>query len=174
MIDPKPGPKDVILQEAISKEEFIDVLDVMFRHPEKENLIRNSYVNTFSFLESISANYKQFLKTKDVYDLRVPLFHTEALMKWEPTVATLEFLGPYTIYNLNWLIRKLNEMEEEFSLEDETISLLIKRRNEYWEENSLPIDEDFELFAALFYEQAFPHRGSEFEDSLLFKGTNKE
>lgn len=97
------------------------------------------------------------------------MFHTEALMKWEPTVATLEFLGPYTIYNLNWLIRKLNEAEEEFSLEDETISVLIKRRNEYWEENSLPIDEDFELFAALFYEQAFPHRGSEFEDGLLLK-----
>lgn len=174
LIDPKPELKDVILQEAISKEEFIDVLDVMFRYPEKENLIRSSYVNTFSFLESISTNYKQFLKTKDVYDLRVPLFHTEALMKWEPTVATLEFLGPYTIYNLNWLIRKLNEMEEEFSLEDETISLLIKRRNEYWEENSLPIDEDFELFAALFYEQAFPHRGSEFEDNLLFKDTNKK
>ncbi|WP_061249007.1 hypothetical protein [Leptospira alstonii] len=169
LIDPiaRPEPADAILREAVSKGEFIDVLDVMLRHPEKETLIRNSYINTFSFLESISANHKYFLKTKDAYDLRIPLFHTEALMKREPTIATLEFLGPYTIYNLNWLIRKLNEGEEEFSLEDETISVLIKRRNEYWEKNSLPIDEDFELFAALFYEQAFPHRGSEFEDVLL-------
>lgn len=170
---PRPAPEDTILREAISKGEFIDILDVMFRHPERESLIRNSYLNTFSFLESISANYKQFLKSQDAYDLRIPLFHTEALMKREPTVATLEFLGPYTIYNLNWLIRKLNEAGEEFSLEDETISVLIKRRNEYWENQSLATDEDFELFAALFYEQAFPHRGSDFDDALLFKESDE-
>ncbi|TGK32671.1 hypothetical protein EHQ12_12050 [Leptospira gomenensis] len=166
---PRPEPKDTVLREAMAKGEFVDLIDVLFSHPEKEDLIRNSYLNTFSFLESISANYKQYLKTQDAYDLRIPLFHTEALMKREPTVATLEFLGQFTIYNLNWLIRKLNEAGEEFSLEDETISMLIKRRNEFWDENSLPIDEDFELFAALFYEQAFPHRGSEFEDSAILR-----
>lgn len=47
LIDPRPG--DTILKDAISKGEFIDVLDVMFRYPEKETLIRNSYINTFLF-----------------------------------------------------------------------------------------------------------------------------
>ncbi|XDD50591.1 hypothetical protein AB3N59_01935 [Leptospira sp. WS92.C1] len=166
---PRPEPADRVLREALKKGEFIDLIDVLFQYPEKENLIRSSYLNTFSFLESISSNYKQYLKSKDAYDLRVPLFHTEALMKREPTVATLEFLGAFTIYNLNWLIRKLNEAGEEFSLEDETISMLIKRRNEYWDEKSLIADEDFELFAALFYEQAFPHRGSDFDETLLMR-----
>ncbi|RHX91792.1 hypothetical protein [Leptospira stimsonii] len=169
---PRPEPADQILREAITKGEFIDIIEVLFQHPEKEDLIRSSYLNTFPFLESISTNYKQYLKSGDAYDLRIPLFHTEALMKREPTVATLEFLGPFTIFNLNWLIRKLNEAGEEFSLEDETISVLIKRRNEFWEQNSLEVDEDFELFAALFYEQAFPHRGSEFDDALLLRETD--
>ena len=53
----------------------------------------------------------------------------------------------------------------DFSLEDRTILLLIKRRNDYWDENKLAEDEDFELFAALFFEQAYPNRGAEELDS---------
>ncbi|MFB5649150.1 hypothetical protein ACE5IS_00775 [Leptospira wolffii] len=159
--EPRPAPLDGILREAVQKDTFVDLIEVMQRHPEKEKLIRSSYVNLFPFFESISSGYKQYMQTKDPYYLRIPLYHTETLMKREPSLATLEFTGNFSIHNLNWLVRRLNQGGKEFSLEDETISILIKRRNQYWEKNNLPEDEDFDLFAALFYEQAFPNRGLE-------------
>ena len=55
-----------------------------------------------------------------------------------------------------------------FSLEDRTIALLIKRRNEFFEEKDFPVDDDFELLSALFFEQAYPHRGAEELDAQDF------
>ncbi|MGJ4745232.1 hypothetical protein ACQV5M_02625 [Leptospira sp. SA-E8] len=159
--EPRPAPFDSILREAVAKDQFVDLIEVSMLHPEKEKLIRTSYTNSWPFFESISNGYKQYQQTKDPYYLRVPLYHTENLMKREPSLSTLEFTGNFFIHNLNWLIRKMNRGGKEFSLEDETISILIKRRNEYWEKKNLPADEDFDLFAALFYEQAFPNRGLE-------------
>ncbi|PJZ69765.1 hypothetical protein CH373_10990 [Leptospira perolatii] len=164
-VEPRKAPLDEILREAQRKDSLIDLLEVIRTRPELEARIRNSYVNTMHFFDSISAGYKQFLETKDPHNLRIPLYHTETLMKREPTIASLEILGSFCLHNLNWMVRRLNRGQAEFSLEDETISILIKRRNEYWEKNNLPVDEDFNLFAALFYEQAFPNRGLEEMDS---------
>ncbi|TGK07586.1 hypothetical protein EHO59_05655 [Leptospira semungkisensis] len=159
--EPRPYPLDSILREAAQKDYFVDLIDIIRLHPEKEKLIHSSYVNSMAFFESISSGYKQYQQTKDAHYLRIPLYHTETLMKREPSLSTLEFTGNFFMHNLNWLIRRLNKGGMEFSLEDETISVLIKRRNEYWEKKNLPADEDFDLFAALFYEQAFPNRGLE-------------
>lgn len=160
-VEPRPEPQDAILREARQKDSFIDLMEIIRLYPEKEKLINTSYINTLQFFESVSSGYQQYMQTEDSYYLRIPLYHTEALMKREPSLAALEFLGSFTLHNLNWLVRRLNQGGKEFSLEDETISVLIKRRNEYWEKKNLPEDEDFNLFSALFYEQAFPHRGLE-------------
>jgi len=80
-------------------------------------------------------------------------------LTWKLSHACLSI--SYTKRNCEWLIKRLNKGGVLFSLEDRTISLLIKRRNEFFEENDYPVDDDFELLSALFFEQAYPHRGAE-------------
>ena len=128
-------------------------------------MIKKSYVNFQSILETIDDQVSQFESTGDAEYLRTVVYLTETLMMYEPTIATLELLGEFAIHNLNWFIKRLNIGKVDFSLEDRTILLLIKRRNDYWDENKLAEDEDFELFAALFFEQAYPNRGAEELDS---------
>jgi hypothetical protein len=163
LIDPIPREeKDFYLKEAMEKNELVNIHQILKgkKTPETE-LIRRAYQSSLGMFETIDDQLEQFLFTGD-YNLLLPaLYITETLMLFEPTLATLEILGDFCIYNLQWLIRKLNEGNVSFSLEDRNVLLLIKRRNEYWEREQLPEDEDFELFAALFFEQAYPHRGAE-------------
>jgi len=167
---PRKGGIDEILEQAIENNEIIDPIRIMEKFPKYKDEIRNSYRNFMLLLEKISLNQEQYLESDDPEFLKSSIYATETLMKYEPTLASLEFLGEFVMYNLIWFIRKLNEHKKQFSLEDETIALLIQIRNKFWEENNLPEDPDFELFSALFYEQAFPHRGAEAlsaEDFLL-------
>ncbi|MBE7413133.1 MAG: hypothetical protein L6Q54_12120 [Leptospiraceae bacterium] len=165
---PRNSPYDDILREAIKWDALIDIVGVIEKYPEYEKIIQNSYRNSFSMFEKISTSYDEFKKTEDAEVLKIPVYLTETLMLFEPTIASLEILGEFAMYNLNWLIRKLNLQNIEFSLEDRTTSILIKRRNEYWEENNLLVDDDFELLSALFYEQAYPHRGAQELEEMDF------
>lgn len=110
--------------------------------------------------ETISHIFNTYHETKNTEELKTACYLTEALLKYEPTLASLRFFRDYVIFNLNYFIRELNKAKIEFSLEDATVSLLIKRRNELWEEENRAEDEDFDLLAALFFEQAFPNRGA--------------
>ena len=92
----------------------------------------------------------------------------EILLEYEPSIAALEFLGPFQSWNVNWLIRKMNMSGVEITASDKTVSYLIKLRNVYWEENDLEYDENFEVLAALFYEQAYPNRGLTYEEEDYF------
>ncbi len=165
---PRNPPYDNILRQAIEWDALIDIIGVIEKYPEHEKIIRTSYRNSFSMFEKISTSYDEYRKTGDAEALKVPVYLTETLMLFEPTIASLEILGEFAMYNLNWLIRKLNVQEVNFSLEDRTTSILIKRRNEYWDENNFPIDDDFELLSALFYEQAYPHRGAQELEEMDF------
>jgi hypothetical protein len=158
---PREG-RDNYLREAIEKNEIVNIHQILKGKKSPElDLIRKSYSGCLSMFESIDDQLEQFIFTGD-YNLLLPaLYITETMMLFEPTLASLEILGDYCLYNLQWLIRKLNEGNVAFSLEDRNVLLLIKRRNEYWEREALPEDEDFDLFAALFFEQAYPHRGAE-------------
>lgn len=156
---PRTG-KDIIIEKAFLSDSFIDILSLINEYPEYTDLLKKSYQKFLPMLETISDNVKQFAVTGDCEFLKVPVYLTETMILFEPTLATLEFLGEYTIYNLNWLIKRLNIGNINFSLEDRTICILIKRRNDYWDEQKLPIDEDFDIMAALFFEQAYPHRGA--------------
>ncbi len=161
LINVIPRETDFILKEAIEKDTFIDLLKLIEEKKDYSKLIKTSYKYHLGMLETISYNITQFLENKDPEFLKSPIYLTEVIMMYEPTLATLEVLGDYALYNLQWLIRKMNTIQYSFSLEDRTIALLIKRRNQYFEEKKLPEDEEFELLSALFFEQAYPHRGAD-------------
>lgn len=162
LVDPSPrgNGMDALLEAAISEKRIVDVWEFYELHPEHKEKIEKSYWNTLPLLEHISRIINNYKKNGEPNELKDACYLTETLLKTEPTLASLELFGEYGIYNLNWFIRHLNKHRIQFSLEDTTISLLIKRRNEFWESHSLAEDPDFELFVALFYEQAFPHRGA--------------
>jgi glutaredoxin-related protein len=162
LIPPHPRPEfDEILITAQKEDTFINLLDLSKAGKDYSNVITKSYLSNLSILETISDNLEQYEESKNFEFLKIPVYLTETLMLTEPTLATLEVLGEYSIHNLIWLIKRLNRGGIPFSLEDRTISLLIKRRNEFFEEKEFPVDDDFELLSALFFEQAYPHRGAE-------------
>ncbi|MCB1169348.1 MAG: hypothetical protein KDK25_03390 [Leptospiraceae bacterium] len=159
LIDPEPrtDPDDRILRDHIEAEKFVDLLQVLGDYPQFTTLILDSYHETFHMYESLSRTMKE--ARTDAMRYRTALYMVETLGQHEPTLAALEALGEFQSWNLNWLIRTMNEKGVEFACADYTISYLIKRRNEYWEQNDLPFDERFEILASLFYDQAFPNRG---------------
>lgn len=159
LIDPEPrsDPDDAVLRDHIQDEKFMDLLQVLGDYPQYTTLILDSYHETFHMYESLSRTMKDARNNMEKY--RTALYMVETLGQHEPTLAALEALGEFQSWNLNWLIRTMNERGIEFACADYTISYLIKRRNEYWEQNELPFDERFEILASLFYDQAFPNRG---------------
>lgn len=161
LIPPTPRKTDEILIRAQKEDKFINLLELSKSKEKYAEVIHKSYRNNLSILETISDNLQQYEESKNAELLKIPVYLIETLMLTEPTLATLEVLGEYSLHNLIWLIKRLNKGGILFSLEDRTISLLIKRRNEFFEEKDYPIDDDFELLSALFFEQAYPHRGAE-------------
>ncbi|MCB1157925.1 MAG: hypothetical protein H7A25_02815 [Leptospiraceae bacterium] len=159
-IEPRKD-RDKFLKDAIKSGSFMDILKLSKSNPDMQEEFAKSYQNFMSILKTISDSVMQFIVTDNYEHLKIPLYLTETMMQYEPTVASLEYFGDYATYNLNWLIKKLNFGKIAFSLEDKTISFLIKRRNAFWEEKEKEMDEDFEILSALFYEQAYPHRGAE-------------
>ena len=159
LIDPQPRdePDDEILRDHIEAEKFVDLLQVLGDYPQYTTLILDSYHETFHMYETLSGVMKDARNNPENY--RTALYMVETLGQHEPTLAALEALGEFQSWNLNWLIRSMNEAGIEFACADYTISYLIKRRNEYWEQSGLPFDERFEILASLFFDQAFPNRG---------------
>lgn len=163
LVDPPPRSDglDAILNAYKERGNFLDIIQVAEDYPDHKDLILRSYHDRMGMFENIHKALQSFQHSDSAIELKSACYVTEALMKYEPTVASLKLFPDFLVYNLNWLIRQLNLAKIPFSLEDTTISLLIKRRNEHWEAEGLPEDSDFDLLSALFYEQAFPHRGAE-------------
>ncbi|MFN3605135.1 MAG: hypothetical protein ACK4UJ_10530 [Leptonema sp. (in: bacteria)] len=166
LIDPPFDEKYPILNEKMKKNSFFSIIEVLEEYPEYTSLILESYRDIFSFLERIEESLKEARSNPEFY--KTCFYLCERIFKFEPTLAYLEILGDYISWDLNWLIRKLNENKIKFSAEDDTIAYLIKRRNLYWEENQLPFDERFEILAALFYDLAYPNRGLSIEEQDMF------
>jgi hypothetical protein len=166
LIDPPFDDRYPILNELMKKNRFCDLVNVLNDYPEHTTTILESYKDTFHFHEKVAQTLREARHNPESY--KVVLYLCETIMKFEPTLAYLEVLGDYISWNINWLIRKLNELNIPFSCEDDTVAYLIKRRNIYWEENQLPYDERFEILAALFYDQAYPNRGLAIEDQDYF------
>ena len=158
--EPRPGPDDVVLKQHIEQNRFVDIVDIMNEHPMHITDILESYNTTMGLYESLSRAIQEADEGEDEA-YRKAFYLCEVLMDYEPTMASLNFLGDFLAWNINWLIRAMNSLGLEFAAADKTISYLIKQRNAFWEEHDLAYDERFETLAALFFEQAFPNRGLE-------------
>lgn len=169
LIDPTPGPEHEVLRNAMEKNRFMDLMEIMNEYPQTISGILESYHEILNMYEHVSRAMRQAENT-DPSEYRTAFYLCEILLEYEPTVASLEFLGDFVSYNLNWLVRTMNALGVEFRASDRIVSYFIKLRNMYWDEHNLEFDERFEILASLFFDQAYPHRGVSFaEEDFLFE-----
>ena len=90
LVDPKPRETDEILKKAIEEDSLINLLQLSKGNSDTAKLIKKSYVNFQSILETIDDQVSQFESTGDAEYLRTVVYLTETLMMYEPTIATLE------------------------------------------------------------------------------------
>ncbi|HNU91205.1 MAG TPA: hypothetical protein PKO25_04990 [Spirochaetota bacterium] len=121
-----------IFQHFREIESPIDLIEIMNIFPEYIKPIYESYYQHMDLFEKLSMHI-QSAAGGSIDSLRLSLYFIELLIKYEPTVAAIDYIGDFQTYNLNHLIRKLNTLNESFLLEDSTVAYLIKRRNKAWE-----------------------------------------
>jgi hypothetical protein len=148
LIDVEPSNEHSIkiFDYFIKKNEPIDLMEIMNVFPQYMPVIFESYYHRMALYEKVSMHYKEAL-TGSIDSLRLSLYFTELLIKYEPTIASLEYLGDYQTFNLNYLIKKLNQHGQKFLLEDTTTRYLIKRRNTAFEKK--PRDREFDKLVEL-------------------------
>jgi hypothetical protein len=117
-----------IFKHFIEKNEPIDLIELMNAFPQYISVIYDSYYKNFELFEKLSLHFKSGL-SGSVDAWRLALYFTELLLKYEPTIASTEFIGEFQTHNLNYTIRKLNSLNQKYLLEDSTVAFLIKRRN---------------------------------------------
>jgi hypothetical protein len=128
------------------KDEPIDIMEVMNYFPETITIIYDSYYQNISLFENLSMHFKSGM-AGSIDSWRLSLYFTELLMKYEPTIASTRHIGDFQTFNLNYLIRKLNKLEQTFPLEDATVAYLIKRRRESYKNK--PPDRAFDKLVEL-------------------------
>ncbi len=117
-----------IFEYFMEKGSPIDLIEIMNAFPEYLTVIYDSYYQHMELFEKLSMHFQSAMGgSRD--SLRLSLYFTELLIKYEPTIASTRYIGDFATYNINYLIRKLNEIGEKFLLEDSTVAYLIKRRN---------------------------------------------
>lgn len=121
-----------IFQHFREIESPIDLIEIMNVFPEYIKPIYESYYQHMDLFEKLSMHI-QSAAGGSIDSLRLSLYFIELLIKYEPTVAAIDYIGDFQTYNLNYLIKKLNTLNESFLLEDSTVAYLIKRRNKAWE-----------------------------------------
>ncbi len=129
-----------------SMDEPIDLMEVQNQFPQYIRNIYESYYKNMELYEKLSMHYKSGLSGINE-SWRSSLYFTELLLKYEPTVASTEILGDFNTYNLNYIINRLNALDEKFLLEDSTVVYLIKRRREAYKDKAP--DREFEKLVEL-------------------------
>ena len=132
LIEVKPANEhsEKIFTYFIEKDRPIDLMDVMNVFPEYITVIFESYYQYISLFEKLSMHFKEG-QTDSTNAWRHSIYFTELLIKYEPTLASMNYIGDFHTFNLNYLIRKLNRLEQSFLLEDITVAYLIKRRRKH-------------------------------------------
>lgn len=148
LIDVEP-PNEMsreIFDHFISIDEPIDLMEVQNEFPQYIRNIYESYYKNMELYEKLSIHFKSGLSgINEAW--RSALYFTELLQKYEPTVASTEILGNFNTYNLNYIINKLNSLNEKFLLEDATVFYLIKRKREAYKNQ--PPDREFDKLVEL-------------------------
>ncbi|MCP4134372.1 MAG: hypothetical protein GY754_25585 [bacterium] len=129
------------------KKEPIDLMEVQNHFPQLIKYIYDSYYKNMDLFEKLSMHYKTGISEDSIESWKQALYFTELLLKYEPTVASTQYLGDFQTHNLNFIIVKLNERRERFLLEDGTVAYLIKRRNLAYKDQ--PRDREFDKLVEL-------------------------
>jgi len=145
-VEPKNEMSREIFDLFQSANEPIDLIEIQNNFPQYIKHIYDSYYNNMELYEKLSMYMKSGLSGMDE-SWKQALYFTELLLKYEPTVASTEIIGNFNAYNINYLIKKLNENGEKFLLEDSTVYYLIKRRNEAYKDK--PEDREFNKLVEL-------------------------
>ncbi len=124
----------------------IDLIEIMNIFPEYLKPIYDSYYQHMDLFEKLSMHL-QSAAGGSIDSLRLSLYFIELLIKYEPTIASIDYIGDFQTHNLNFLIKKLNGLGETFLIEDSTVAYLIKRRNKAYE--GKPRDREFEKLVEL-------------------------
>ncbi len=135
-----------IFDYFIKQDEPIDIIEIMNVFPRYMRVIFESYYHRMPLYEKVSMHYKEML-SGSIDSLRLSIFFTELLLKYEPTIASSNFIGDFQTYNINYLVKRLNKAGQKFLLEDATVTYLIKRRDKAFENK--PRDREFEKLVEL-------------------------
>lgn len=165
LIDPVPknDNQTLIANHFKGLSEPIDLMKVMDDFPQYLVKMLDYLSPQMAIIENLSRNIQDGLGGEHEA-FRRALYTCEVLRKFEPAIVSLEIVGDYTTYNINWLIRKLNSLKMEFSLEDPTVEYLMMRYRQKAEERGETIPERFEILAQIFLDQAFPMDDEDFAD----------
>jgi len=165
LIDPVPknDNQTLIANHFKALSEPIDLMKVMDDFPQYLVKMLDYLSPQMAIIENLSRNIQDGLGGEhDAF--RRALYTCEVLRKFEPAIVSLEIVGDYTTYNINWLIRKLNSLKMEFSLEDPAVEYLMMRYRQTAEERGEAIPERFEILSQIFLDQAFPMDDEDFAD----------
>ncbi|MDA3901561.1 MAG: hypothetical protein PF637_13715 [Spirochaetes bacterium] len=146
--EPKPDLAKKIFSFFNEKDHPIDLIQLQNNFPETILSVIESYYRFIDLYEKLSMHFRSAL-AGSIDSLRQALYMTELLMKYEPTLCSLQHIGDFSTYNLNYLIRKLNQENEEFLLEDSTVEYLIKRHRVKHEGIESSEDKEFEKLVEL-------------------------
>jgi len=148
LVDVVPGNRhaEKIFKHFLDKNEPIDLMEVMNIFPEYMTIIFDSYYQHTTLFEKLSMHFKSG-QGGSTDSWRQALYFVELLMKYEPTIASSNYLGDFQTHNLNYLIRKLNSLDQAFLLEDSTVAYLIKRH--YRAREGEPRDREFDKLVEL-------------------------
>ncbi len=145
-VEPINEKSGTIFNYFKERNEPIDLMEVQNLHPELIKVIYDSYYKNMDLFEKVSIHYKTAVSGSDV-SWKSALYFTELLLKYEPTVASADYIGDFQTYNLNYIIKQLNKRKEPFLLEDSTVAYLIKRRNYAYQDK--PRDKEFDKLVEL-------------------------
>lgn len=149
LIDPEPiNPRSAEIFNYFNQlEKPIDLMELQDNFPEMIRPVYESYYQNMDLFERQSMNFKDGYENNSIDSWRQSIYLTELLLKYEPTIASTRHIGDFQTYNLNYLIRKLNSLEQTFLLEDSTVRYLIKRKYKAYE--GKPKDREFDKLVEL-------------------------
>ena len=162
LIDPIPKDNHKLLKRHMEKNKFFDLIQIMEKYSEYKEEIEKNYREQLPIYRNLSEIIQQAEQGEgNVESLyRRSFYFCEVLAAYEPRLFSLEVLGDFHAWNLNYLTHILNKNRFQFSASDTTVAYFIKKRNEKWEREKKKEDPGFNILVALFQEQAFPGRSN--------------
>jgi hypothetical protein len=162
---PRNDNAQLVMEHFKNLGEPIDLMKVMDEFPQFLVKMLDYLSPQMGIIENLSRNIQDGLGG-EAEAFRRALYTCEVLRKFEPSIVSLEIVGDYTTYNINWLIRKLNSLQMDFSLEDPTVEFLIHRYRRFAQEAGEVIPERFEILSQIYLDQAFPMQDEDFAELM--------